>query len=208
MLIDFTVKNYKTFNGRVDLSLNSYQGERIIKTKPNKYRLMSTIGHQFQAIMPLKSVFVYGAAGSGKTTLLESLFLMKQIVLISRTEQPEFIKANTVQTGIDVSSGFDISFMVDGILYEYGFETTYGEITEEWLYTRTRLQKESSMVFFRQHDDVEFGKHIDMPNKKMDTKSLVVSKYWGDEDEDDWYELVISQPSSMVWACQYSFVSG
>jgi AAA15 family ATPase/GTPase len=86
----------------------------------------------------LKSNLIYGANASGKTNLIKAIDNMRDMVLYSDNEihikniEPfQFqVQAKSIPTK------FEISFMIEEILYEYGFEVLESKIHSEWLYKK------------------------------------------------------------------------
>ena len=69
MLIDFTMKNFKSFKDETTLSLET--GERL-----SKFRESNTIS--VGKISLLKNLLIFGPNGSGKSNLLDGLKLMQE----------------------------------------------------------------------------------------------------------------------------------
>lgn len=131
MLIEFNVKNYRSFWESQTLSMSagttkSLQEENTF-TPPGK-----------GSPDLLRSAVVYGPNGCGKSNLIKALGFMQDLVLLSAKESQEgeeiertpFLLHND---GPFQASEFEILFIQDGIRYQYGFTTTAKRVTHEWL---------------------------------------------------------------------------
>ncbi|MEO8406065.1 MAG: ATP-binding protein, partial [Chitinophagaceae bacterium] len=85
----------------------------------------------------LKSKAIYGANASGKSNLLKAMLLFIRLVSDSvrderllQTDMVPFIFTNDVLQ----PSFFQMIFVVDGVQYRYGFETSDQLILSEWLF--------------------------------------------------------------------------
>ena len=85
----------------------------------------------------LKSCLVYGANGSGKTNLISALDFMKRVVTSELDIQSKMISEPNYfyfnQGAKEKPMSFSISFIVDDVLYDYGFSILNNKITAEYL---------------------------------------------------------------------------
>jgi len=135
MLIQFTIGNFLSFKDKTTFSMVA-----------SKYRDHNE--HVFKAlsnIKLLKSSAIYGANASGKSNLIKAMNFMKRFVLFSTKGSIESpINVNNFKLAVEMDnkpSFFEIVFIIDKIIYRYGFETTISEILGEWLYY-SRADKE------------------------------------------------------------------
>ncbi len=151
MLIQFTVKNYKTFEQEAKFSLvaSNYYKEKA----ENNIIAMPKFGLKL-----LKSAVIYGANASGKTKLFDALQFMKNFAISSSKDKQisdkiglEPFRLNSVSEKLP--SAFEVIFIFKDKLYRYGFEATTEKITEEWLYC-TEKKKEIEL-FYRKEQDFE-----------------------------------------------------
>ena len=132
MLISFTVGNYRSFKEPVTLSMEveprvtGLEEENLISL-PNGKKLLNVAA-------------IYGANASGKSNLINAFSFMRRLVLDSskNMQQDEPISVQPFLLDDDGAcagkpSHFEISCLIDGVVYEYGFEATQKEITCEWL---------------------------------------------------------------------------
>ncbi len=130
MLIEFKVENYRSFRDEQTLSLVSSNDP----THPDN--LISCDGFSVT-----KTAAVYGPNASGKSNLIKAFLAFRDFILGSATRM-------TLGDTIDISpfrldektgrtpSQFQITLMLNGQTYIYGFSTTPERVHDEWLYVR------------------------------------------------------------------------
>lgn len=154
MLLQFSIKNFKTFKDKVTLSLiasnydkDTRENENISSNEKFGYRL-------------LKSAVIYGANASGKSKLLEAFSFMRHFVINSSktTQKGEFINVEPFLLSTETEnkpSEFEIIFLFNNELFRYGFEATKEKIVSEWLYHKPKTKEIE--LFYR--DGNEFETH-------------------------------------------------
>jgi len=152
MLLQFSVKNYKTFKDKVTLSLlasnydkDTLKDENIFVDKKYGFRI-------------LKSVVIYGANASGKSNLLDAFLFMKNFVINSSKESQngENINIKPFRLSEDTEnepSEFEVIFLFDNILFRYGFEANEQTIISEWLYYKPNTKEIE--LFYRDENNFE-----------------------------------------------------
>lgn len=127
MLLEFRVKNFRSFQDEQVLSLITTGDSSL----PDNY--MVTDKYQI-----LKAAAIYGPNASGKSNLVRAMAVMGTIVLNSADFKPSdplpvepFVlnKRNTIEP-----TEFEVTFLHQGVRYQYGFSATVNEIIDEWLY--------------------------------------------------------------------------
>ena len=99
---------------------------------------------------------MYGANGSGKTNFIDALAFMKYIVTSELDVQsriiskPNYFLFNNASK--DKPTSFSISFIIDGILYDYGFSVLNNKIINEYL---DKKDKRTVNVFTRSGSNFE-----------------------------------------------------
>lgn len=130
MLIEFQVKNYRSFRDHQVLSMVA--GRFTEHTDENTVPAEIPGFDRF-----LRSSVIYGANAAGKTNLLRALQMMQTLVLNSATSPPatalpydpfKFAKSSRGEP-----SEFQVAFVESGTRYEYGFAFDAERIREEWL---------------------------------------------------------------------------
>jgi len=148
MLVDFSVKNYRSIRDKQLLSLVAAKDDAHSKTHLIRTGI-KTIPNL------LKSTVIYGANASGKTNILKAFDFMRGIVARSATSQQgekfnlQPFKLDT--TYINHPSEFEITFLDNGIRYQYGFALTSERITEEWLFVYKKAKPQE--WFTRTYDE-------------------------------------------------------
>lgn len=108
----------------------------------------------------LRSTVLYGPNASGKSTLIQALQFVEWQVLNSQKESQAGDEIDVVPFKLTAesraaNSEFEVTFVEQGVRYEYGFCCNRARFTEEWLiaYPLGRAQKWFHRVF-----DTEAGK--------------------------------------------------
>ncbi|AMM26780.1 AAA family ATPase [Variovorax sp. PAMC 28711] len=154
MLIEFRVTNFRSLRDEQVLSLVASKDKTLQDTHTAATGLKA-------APHVLRSAVIYGANASGKSNLIKALQYMRGVVAESATIQPN--QSFAVQAfRLDQASGeapteFEITFLVDGIRYQYGFAMTRQRVVSEHLlvYKTSKPQR-----WFDRRFDVETGKDI------------------------------------------------
>lgn len=165
MLIEFSVKNFRSIQARQSLSLTS--------ASSNELRQTNTMPVLDGKLALLRSTAVYGPNASGKTNLIKALQTMQQIVLSSAQRQrgdavgvtPYLFDAATQGQ----PSEFEVIFINEGVRYQYGFTATNQQIFEEWLlaYPRGRSQTWIDRKFNPSTQSYTWGNHEKLTGTKQ-----------------------------------------
>jgi uncharacterized protein len=127
MLLEFRVKNYRSFREEKVLSLVASSDTSL----PDNLQQEGN----FQIV---KGAGLYGANASGKSNLIRALDTMQDMVLESMDYKPEHpLPIFPFQLDIhsrEEPTEFEVSFTYEGNRYQYGFSTTRSRIKTEWLY--------------------------------------------------------------------------
>lgn len=154
MLLQFSIKNFRTFKDKATLSLiasnydkDTREVENVFENKTFNYRL-------------LKSAVIYGANASGKSKLLEAIAFMRHFAINSSKESQkgESIDVEPFRLSNETEnepSEFEIIFLFKGELFRYGFEATKEKIVSEWLYHKPKTKEIE--LFYR--DENSFDTH-------------------------------------------------
>lgn len=142
MIVDFSVKNFRSFKDKVILSAEA--GERLRKYNETNTEVID--GKRL-----LKSVFLFGPNGAGKSNLLRGLNLMKEMVLNDPPKVTTKLPYDSFAFGSDDQQNpteFEINFTYEGNTYNYFFSYTENEIIDESLYI---YHKEKKVPYFKRH---------------------------------------------------------
>jgi AAA15 family ATPase/GTPase len=161
MLIGFAFKNFMSFYGENVFTMRA--------GADTKFRELNTIKTKYGEL--IKSAFVLGANGSGKSNFIKAIDYMRNIVLAELNLQIKMI-ANLnnfrfSETSDEIPSVFEVEFIADDIVYEYGFELLQGEVNREYLYKKTRRK---TAVFTRTSPDF---KDISLSTEMNNVKELI-----------------------------------
>lgn len=154
MMIQFTVKNFRSFREEAKLSLVASSIKE--RTAENIFQISKDLSL-------LKSAVIYGANASGKSNLFRAMNFMKEFILNSskETQVSELIRTERFKLNTETEnqpSYFEIIFIHKQIQYRYGFAVTEKEVTEEWLYYIPNVQELE--VFTRKGQDFILSRHF------------------------------------------------
>jgi uncharacterized protein len=175
MLINFSVTNYRSILERQTLSM-------VASSYFKELEALNTFDIGSSEKMPslLRSAVLYGPNASGKSTLIQALKFMKDRVLNSQKESQAGDEINTVPFKLTASSRsaeseFEITFVEQGVRYEYGFQCNRQRFVEEWLfaYPLGRAQKWFHRVYDTdlEKDVYKFGSTFEGERKRHDWKA-------------------------------------
>jgi hypothetical protein len=141
MLLQFSVKNFKSFKDEAILSM--------IPTKSRVKKDHIIIDNEGKKTEVLPLVTIYGANASGKSNLVKAIGFMRKTIL-QGTKPDEKTGHISYLLDADTEKGpgeFEIIFKHEGVLYTYGFLITSFQIEQEWLFAYYSNQE--SLVFER-----------------------------------------------------------
>ena len=152
MLLQFSIKNFKTFKNKATLSLVASNYDKDTRKEENIY-VEEKFGFRL-----LKSAVVYGANASGKSKLLEALTFMKNFVINGPKESRtgEIIEVQPFRLCEETEnspSEFEVIFLFNNVLFRYGFEATRQKIVSEWLYYKPKTKEIE--LFYREGDNYD-----------------------------------------------------
>ena len=142
MLVEFSVENYRSIYNKVTLSM-----EAVTKNELDDH--IREISHQ----RLLKTGVIYGANASGKSNIFKAFSFMKNMVLNSFKEsqigEPILVEPFLLNSmGKDEPSSFEVIFLIDDVLYRYGFSAFRDHIAREWLFIRKTIPRVREIVLF------------------------------------------------------------
>ncbi len=131
MLIEFHVKNFRSFRDEQVLSLVASSDKTLLDTNtlPTGITASPTL---------LRSAVIYGANASGKSNLIKALQYMRAVVLESAAAmQPgQLFKVQPFRLSRESSeqpTEFEVTFLLGGVRYQYGFALNNRHIVSEHL---------------------------------------------------------------------------
>ncbi|MCT4319300.1 AAA family ATPase [Elizabethkingia anophelis] len=169
MLVQFTVGNFLSFNGKRTLSLEA-RGISELKTnianfKPEKI---------------LRSAVIYGANSSGKSNLIKALDRMRDVVLdsvkLNDTDELDYSPFLLSSETENQPTFFEVVFWQDSTRYRYGFEYTLEQIVNEWLFAG-KSEKTEKTLFIRTLEGIgvtdKFKEGIKNESKTNDNRLFI-----------------------------------
>lgn len=155
MLVEFRVKNFRSLRDEQVLSLVASKD----KTLEDTHSIATDIK---AAPSLLRSAVIYGANASGKSNLIKALQYMRGVVAESATViqpgqtyavQPFRLDADSTKE----PTQFEVTFILDGVRYQYGFGMTSQRIVSEHLLVYKAFKPQR---WFERHFDAETGKDV------------------------------------------------
>ncbi len=158
MLIEFTVGNFRSFKERVTLSM--------VAAKLNALDPQIDQNNTFKVdddLTLLTSAGIYGANASGKSNLIKAMGFMRRFVLTSSRESQANESINTIPFMLDeqkesASSYFEVVFLLESVLYRYGFEVTTEKVETEWLFYSPN--KKEAKLFTREDNEISISRTL------------------------------------------------
>ena len=154
MLVEFRVKNFR--------SLRDEQALSLVASKDKTSADTHTFATGLTAVPNLlKSAAIYGANASGKSNLIKALQYMRGVVLESAALPPGH--AFSIQAfRLDSQSGaqpteFEVTLIMEGIRYQYGFAMTQERIVAEHLLVYKAFKPQR---WFERYFDAASGKDV------------------------------------------------
>jgi AAA15 family ATPase/GTPase len=146
MLVQFSVRNFRTFKDKATLNLLANHNKEIREddnvSPDNPFSLRI-----------LKSAVVFGANASGKSKLLEALLFMKDFTIESSkdSQSGDVIDVDPFRLNTDSiadTSEFEVMFTHEGAMFRYGFEVDRNKVYSEWLFQRPKTKEIE--IFYRE----------------------------------------------------------
>jgi len=163
MLLSFSATNFKSISGTQTLSLVGS------KLKGPREPLELSVPGGGNGVLP--GAIIYGANAAGKSNLINAMSIMRRLVLDSHRDAARKASLPARPFLLDGSwegepTAFEVSFMVDGVRYDYGFSFDENQILEEWLFSFPEGRRRK--LFERQDASISFGSGM-----KGEKRSLV-----------------------------------
>lgn len=150
MLIQFSVKNYRSIKDEAELQLITDAGKELLGS--NTFAPNSKGANNFRL---MKSAVMYGANAAGKSNIINALSKMQWLVQFSAVKlqagAPLDIEPFKFAEGsIGQPTEFNIDFVSEGVRYQYGFSATNQRVLEEWLFAYPNGRAQT--WFMREYD--------------------------------------------------------
>lgn len=170
MLLQFSIKNFRTFKEKATLSLVASNYDKDTREAENIHQ-----DPKFNLRL-LKSAVVYGANASGKSKLFEALGFMKHFVISSSKDSQKGDKIDVEPFRLNLESEklpseFEVVFTHENVLYRYGFEVDTKSVVSEWLYYRPKTKEIE--LFYRDKNKFETHERNFQKGKTVIKEGLV-----------------------------------
>lgn len=152
MLLQFSVKNFRTFKDKAVLSLIATNYDKETRETENIY------SDKVFGLRLLKSAVIYGANASGKSKLVAAFDFMRYFVINSSKESQkgEAIDVHPFRLSDETEnepSEFEVIFLFEEVIFRYGFEATKEKIISEWLYCKPKTKEVE--LFYREGNTIK-----------------------------------------------------
>lgn len=161
MLIEFSVENFRIFRDkqRFTMATSTIPTSKASSNKSLTSRDSETVIHTDFRAAPylLKHSCIFGANGAGKSMLVEAMRFMSRFVG-ENLQNKNRKEIDIVPFGIDEQesrkpSSFEVVFIHQNTLYQYGFAITSERVEEEWLVARSLTTQRLRQYFYRDYDE-------------------------------------------------------
>lgn len=156
MLVEFTVKNYRSVKEEQIFSMVKAKGEELELTN-------SFMPEAPGSVSLLRSAAIYGPNAAGKSNIIRAMMEMESIVRNSASSSQEGDDISVTPFIFDEESSsapteFEMVFISEGVRYQFGFSATKSNIIEEWLiaYPKGRAQRWYSRDFDEDKNTSEY----------------------------------------------------
>ena len=161
MLLRFAVSNFRSIRDEQELSLVASQA---IKDDPQA--LIETPALRKDKALP--AALIYGANASGKSNVVEALRFMQRMVLDSHTDLKPGAPLGRAPFRLapgwpEKESRFDLTFVHEGVRYQYGFTAFDDRFGSEWLYSWPSGSRRE--LFVREGQEFRFGRFLKGDNQ-------------------------------------------
>lgn len=167
MLVDFTVTNYRSIREPVSLSLVSSSGTELRDTNVHAPDASATPD-------VVRSAAIYGPNASGKSNLVRAMRTMQRIVLESSNqrqskEELPLVPFRLDQHSRDEPTEFEVTFVNEGVRFQYGFSATAKMVISEWLlaYPKGRPQRWIDRTYNEITDSYDWGASDKLSGQKQ-----------------------------------------
>ncbi len=167
MLVEFRVANHRSLRDEQVLTMEAGRVGDETDRRPRQ-----VAGHSERL---LTVAGLYGANASGKSNVLAALWFMRDAVVMSHRfwspdegEPPEpLVPRDPFAWGSKKSdpSLFEVTFLLDHVRYQYGFQASDDRFLEEWLFAWPSGKKQ--LWFERENQKFKFGDNFRGENKTI-----------------------------------------
>ncbi len=156
MIIEFKFKNFASYKDETVLNMTNVKSFQELKNT----NIITEVNRNFDL---LKSAAIFGSNGGGKSNFIEAILFMKDVFHNSyfeslkkeeeRGRKDYYFKLSTSTEKKPTT--FEVSFIINEIIYRYGFKILGFEIISEWLYRKKEVE---TYLFKRKQQEFEINK--------------------------------------------------
>lgn len=152
MILEFSIGNFRSIKDVQHISFSAANIVSKSKEVDENNTFQATDKHRL-----LKSKVIYGANASGKSNFIKALDFFLGIVRLSVKDENilNLIEPFLLSTETENKpTFFQLFFLIEGVVYRYGFEATDKEITAEWLFGSPKSREVTYFIRDKQHLEV------------------------------------------------------
>ena len=146
MLVEFSVQNHRSFRER----------QNFLMTASNSRTPNAVATGNIGAPYVLQQACLFGANGSGKSGLVLSMHTVRALIKDSFKDEEQLIKRyepHIFHSGWRIApTEFEVTFLHDDSLFQYGFVYDAERIWEEWLFERPSATRKQRQIFAREYN--------------------------------------------------------
>ena len=151
MLLEFRVRNFLSFRDEAVFSMVASSDTQFADT-----HTLTTGLDKLPRVV--RTAAIYGANASGKSNIIKALQFMQSMVLTSSQVQPDtennLVPFRLRENANDFPTLMEVTFIINGVRHQYGFEFTRKRVLAEWLlvYENAKPQAWFSRTFDKQKE--------------------------------------------------------
>ena len=191
MLIEFCVENFISIKNKLCLSMEA-----------TKYRT-DNLSNDFNigTLNLLKTAVIFGPNASGKSNILIAMAKMRDIIELESKDKLKITPFKFDAEYQEKPTFFEVRFLLNEIIYRYGFKIKNQIITEEWLYHRKNKPRARENIYFKRNyqnfeNFSDFKKEADLIKKENKTREdrlylSIVAEFNGEISRGimNWFEM-------------------
>lgn len=140
MLVQFSVRNFKTFKDKAILNLVASNYDKDTREIDN---INTDVEFNLRIV---KSAVIYGANASGKSKFIEALMFMREFAIKSSKDSQKGDSIDVQPFKLEIesekdSSEFEVVFILNKEMFRYGFEVNKEKVFSEWLYYKPKTKE-------------------------------------------------------------------
>ena len=164
MLVSFSVKNFRSVSEEQTISMVASVGAK------RKKEISFSTDNSFAPHL-LRTACLFGSNGSGKSSLVYAFEFFRGFIVSSAKDTQEGEKINVTAFQFDsqyrdMPSEFEVIFVHQGALFQYGFAVDQNRVWSEWLFCKPSEQDTKMRRLFQREFDSESSTYFWKISKK------------------------------------------